>query len=83
MTVAAGDRVTVPLIVRNAGDVVEDYMVEIVGVPAAWTTVEPSQFTLYPGTAQVAQVEINPPRSSAVPAGELRFGVHVVPDRAS
>ncbi len=79
VTVEAGDRVTVPLTVKNTSDVVEDYTIDIVGVPAAWTTVEPSQFTLYPGTAQVATVDIHPPRSSDVLAGALRFGVHVVP----
>ena len=79
VSVEAGGRVSLPLNVRNTGEVVEDYLVEIVGVPAAWTTVEPSDFTLYPGTAQVATVDVHPPRSSEVPAGEMQFGVHVVP----
>ena len=79
VTVEAGDRVTLPLAVTNNSEVVEDYQIDIVGVPAAWTTVEPSHFTLYPGTAQQATVELHPPRSPEVPAGEFRFGVHVVP----
>lgn len=79
VSVEAGGFVAIPLSVTNSGEVVEDYQVSIVGVPSEWTTVEPSHFTLYPGTAQDATVEIRPPRSSAVPAGEFRFGVHVVP----
>lgn len=79
VTVEAGSRVSVPLNVRNTGEVVEDYLIDIVGVPSAWTTVEPAHFTLYPGTAQEATVDIHPPRSSGVPAGAMQFGVHVVP----
>lgn len=79
VSVEAGGRVTLPLNVRNTGEVVEDYLVEILGVPSAWTTVDPQHFTLYPGTAQVATVDVHPPRSSEVPAGELRMGVHVLP----
>ncbi len=79
VTVEAGSQVSVPLNVKNTGEVVEDYLIDIVGVPSAWTTVEPARFTLYPGTSQVASVDIHPPRSSEVPAGRLQFGVHVVP----
>ena len=79
VSVEAGGRVTLPLSVRNTGDVVEDYEIEILGIPAAWTTVDPPTFTLYPGTAQEATVDVHPPRTSAVPAGEMRLGVHVVP----
>jgi len=79
VSVEAGDRATLPLNVTNTGEVVEDYLVEIIGVPSAWTTVDPPRFTLYPGTAQLATVDIHPPRSSEVPAGELRMGVHVLP----
>ncbi|MEI2732824.1 MAG: hypothetical protein V9G08_12655 [Dermatophilaceae bacterium] len=77
--VAAGERVTLPLNVKNIGEVVEDYRVEIVGTPAGWTTVDPPAFTLYPGTAQVATLDVHPPRTPDVPAGEVRFGVHVLP----
>lgn len=77
--VAAGERVTLPLNVKNTGEVVEDYRVEIVGTPAGWTTVDPPTFTLYPGTAQMATLDIHPPRTPDVPAGEVRLGVHVVP----
>ncbi len=77
--VEAGQYAALPLNVSNTGDVVEDYVLDIVGVPAAWATVEPARFTLYPGTSQTAMVHLRPPRSSQVPAGEQRFGVHVVP----
>ncbi|WP_347352188.1 hypothetical protein [Intrasporangium sp.] len=75
----AGESATIPLEVRNTGDVVEDYQLEVVGVPAGWTTIADPQFTLYPGTSTVTTLTVNPPRSSEVPAGRLSFGIRVVP----
>jgi biotin carboxyl carrier protein len=75
----AGEHVSLPLEVTNVGDTVEDYHLEVVGIPAQWTTIDHSEFTLYPGTSTVATLDVHPPRSSEVPAGELRFGIRVVP----
>ncbi|MDN5797531.1 MAG: hypothetical protein L0H79_17530 [Intrasporangium sp.] len=75
----AGDSATIPLEVRNTGDVVEDYQLEVVGVPAEWTTIADPEFTLYPGTSTVTTLTVSPPRSCEVPAGRLSFGIRVVP----
>lgn len=75
-----GTEAVVPLQIRNTGDVVEGYRIEVLGVPAAWTTVEPAVIEgLYPGTTTTATVRFAPPRSAAVPAGTLDFGIRVVP----
>jgi hypothetical protein len=75
----AGTSVQVPLQIRNTGDIVEGYHMEVVGPPAAWTTVEPDQITLFPGDMAVVNVDIHPPRSAKAPAGEHLYGVRVVP----
>lgn len=75
----AGHEAVVPLMIRNSGDIVEGYNVEVVGVPADWTVVEPAQISLYPGDTATARVAFRPPRTPMVPAGELPFGVRVVP----
>lgn len=75
-----GTEAVVPLQIRNTGDVVEGYRIEVLGAPAAWTTVEPAVIEgLYPGTTTTATVRFAPPRSAAVPAGQLDFGIRVVP----
>jgi len=75
-----GMEAVVPLHIRNTGDLVEGYRIEVLGSPAAWTTVEPAVIEgLYPGTTTTATVRFAPPRSSAVPAGLLDFGIRVVP----
>ena len=82
VTVEAGERVALPLQVTNARDVVEDYRVELRGIPAEWCSVEPEEFNLYPGTAQTVTVDVHPPRASWVSAGEARLGVLIEPLRA-
>src|SRR3954469_3493962 len=37
----AGEQVVIPLQIRNNGEIVEGYRLEVVGPPAAWSTVEP------------------------------------------
>jgi hypothetical protein len=75
----AGGQAVVPLHIRNNGNLVEGYRFEIVGAPADWTVVEPPEVSLYPGTSTTATVNFRPPRTSTVHAGELPFGVRVVP----
>jgi hypothetical protein len=69
----------VPLQIRNNGQVVEGYEISVIGVPAAWATVEPAEVSLYPGTTTTATVTFRPPRSARTPAGEQAFGVKVQP----
>lgn len=75
-----GEEVTVPVTVRNTGAIVEAYRIEVLGVPGDWTVVEPAVIEgLYPDTATTATLTFRPPRSAEVPAGDLQFGVRVVP----
>ncbi|HEX8626544.1 MAG TPA: hypothetical protein VF755_00040, partial [Catenuloplanes sp.] len=76
---APGAETTCQLTVRNTGDLVEAYQLEVVGDAAAWASVEPPTTTLYPGAEAVVLVVFRPPRSPLVPAGERPFAVRVVP----
>jgi hypothetical protein len=79
VSVAPGGAVEVPVTVRNAGDTVEGYRIEILGVPGEWVTVEPATLTLYPAGSDTVTVTFQPPRSARVDAGDRTFGVRVVP----
>lgn len=74
-----GTEAVIPLQIRNNGEIVEGYRIEVVGAPAAWAVVDPPDLSLYPGTSTTATVTFRPPRSASVPAGEQRFGVVVTP----
>ncbi|MEU9622960.1 MULTISPECIES: hydrolytic protein [unclassified Streptomyces] len=79
VTVSPGAEATTSLTVRNDGDIVEAYTLEVVGDCAAWSTVEPARVSLYPGTSEVVTVRLAPPRSHEVRAGEIPLGVRVLP----
>lgn len=79
MRLDPGGQVTIPVTIRNTGDIVEGYEITVVGPPAAWATVEPATVSLYPGASTTATVSFHPPRAASVPAGELQYGVVVTP----
>ncbi|WLQ38208.1 hydrolytic protein [Streptomyces castrisilvae] len=79
VTVSPGTEATTTLTVRNDGDIVEAYTLEVVGDSAPWTTVEPARVSLYPGTSQTVTVRFAPPRSHEVRAGEVPVGIRVLP----
>ena len=74
-----GARATVPLHIRNDGEIVEEYRLQVVGPSGSWTEVVPGIVSLYPGQDATASVEFRPPRSSEVPAGEFPYAVQVLP----
>ncbi|MFD4910599.1 COG1470 family protein [Kitasatospora purpeofusca] len=79
VTVTPGGTATTSLTVRNDGDIVEAYRLEVVGDCAAWTTVEPDRVSLYPGTSETVTIRLAPPRSPRVRAGEVPLAVRVLP----
>ncbi|MFG3100533.1 hydrolytic protein [Streptomyces sp. NPDC048182] len=79
VAVTPGETAETTLTVRNDGDIVEAYSMEVVGDCAPWTTVEPARISLYPGTSETVTIRLAPPRSSAVRAGEVPLGVRVLP----
>ncbi|MFJ9110548.1 hydrolytic protein [Streptomyces sp. NPDC102283] len=79
MTVSPGGTATTTLTVRNDGDIVEAYTLEVVGDCAAWSTVEPARVSLYPGTSETVTLKFAPPRSHEVRAGETPLAVRVLP----
>ncbi|MFD3649279.1 hydrolytic protein [Streptomyces cyaneofuscatus] len=79
VTVSPGGTATTTLTVRNDGDIVEAYTLEVVGDCAAWSTVEPARVSLYPGTSETVTLTFAPPRSHEVKAGETPLAVRVLP----
>jgi hypothetical protein len=78
LSVEPGAEATAEIKVRNTGTVVDQFNLDVVGEPAAWSTVQPSTLSLLPGTEGTATVAFRPPRSSDVAAGSFPFGVRVV-----
>jgi hypothetical protein len=64
--------------VRNTGMVVDQVLLDILGDASPWTTVEPAQINMLPGSDAIGHVKFRPPRSSAVAAGITPFAVRAM-----
>ena len=79
VTVAPGAEVRCPILVRNTGDIVDQFTFEVLGPAAAWATVEPASISLFPGAAETVQLCFRPLRTADTTAGPVPFGVKILP----
>jgi hypothetical protein len=78
VTADPGGETSCSIRVRNTGKVVDQILLDVLGDAQPWSTVEPAQLNLLPGTDAVARVVFRPPRSGAVPAGTVPFAVRAI-----
>lgn len=77
LAVAPGEDVTCTVVVRNTGDLVDEFTVDVVGDAGAWATAEPASVNLVPQASASVVVRFAPPRATEVAAGPVAFGVRV------
>jgi hypothetical protein len=73
-----GATTTATMLVRNTGQVVDQFTIDVVGNSAEWTKVEPRVVNLLPGADVEVTVTFAPAKSPLVPAGVVPFGLRVV-----
>lgn len=79
LDVVPGEQATCGLTVRNNGDIVESYQLQVVGEVAPWTVLDQPTLSLYPGSETRVTVTFAPPRSFRAGLGEVPFAVRVLP----
>jgi hypothetical protein len=72
-----GGELSITVTLRNAGSVVDEFTIEVLGNGASWATVDPPTVPLFPAAEGNARITFRPPRASSTPAGEVGFGVMV------
>ncbi|MGX7826383.1 COG1470 family protein [Actinokineospora sp. 24-640] len=77
LSVAAGDEATCEIRVRNGGQVVDQFSVDLIGETVPWTRAEPATVNLMPGGEVTVALVFAPPKSSEVLAGTYAFAVRV------
>ena len=77
LAVEPGQEVTCPVIIRNAGMVVDQFAIDVVGASAGWAVAEPSVVNLMPGESVTVTVRFAPPVSADVLADSVPFGIRV------
>jgi hypothetical protein len=78
LSVDAGAEVACEVRVRNSGQVVDQFAVDIVGDATGWATATPNIVNLLPGAEATVRVVFSPPRTSEVLAGVVPFGIRVL-----
>jgi hypothetical protein len=76
--VEPGESVSWSYRIRNSGQVVDQFMIDVVGDAGEWATAEPAEVNLFPGGEEEVTITFAPPRSSSVLAGEVAFAVRIV-----
>ena len=77
--VEPGGVATVRIKVQNSGQIVDEFAIEILGDPAAWSSSVPPMLRLFPGQEDLATITFRPPRSAEVRSGDIPFAVRVQP----
>ena len=77
VTAAPGGAGVAQVLIRNTGTVVDQFAINLVGDASAWARPVPPAISLFPGADQTIEIHFSPPRSSAVVAGTVPYGVRV------
>jgi hypothetical protein len=79
LDVAPGDVASLDVRIRNAGNVVDEFAIQVLGDASAWATVEPRSLKLFPGEESSCTVRFAAPRVPWLTPGALPFGIKVTP----
>src|SRR3954465_676120 len=78
LLVQPGGEVSVFIQVRNTGEIVDQYVFEVLGEAAQWASIEPAELSLFPDAEGEIKLTFKPPRDAATAAGSIPFGLKVV-----
>lgn len=65
--------------ISNTGSIVEQFSILFLGEVAGWASADPPVVSLFPGAQQIVTLTFAPPRDHTTSAGEVPFGVKVIP----
>ncbi|HEY4607750.1 MAG TPA: hypothetical protein VIH06_01055, partial [Ilumatobacteraceae bacterium] len=77
--VVPGTSAVFQLTIANLGDTTETFSLGPVGLAAGWTTIRPGSVTLFGGSHEVVDVEVQPPLLPSTTAGPTALTVRIVP----
>lgn len=75
VTVQPGGEGVAEVRIRNTGAVVDQFALNLVGQASAWARCDPPVISLFPNAEETVRVHFSPPRTSAVTAGLIHYGV--------
>lgn len=81
LQVAPGGSAATTATIKNAGDVVEAYSIEVEGIDRQWCSLSVSSVSLFPGDHEQVQLTVRPPKESASRAGAYDVALKVTSNR--
>jgi hypothetical protein len=79
VSVEPGNVATVRVKVQNTGQIVDEFVIDVLGDAAAWASSSPPMVRLFPGQEEVATISFRPARAADVRSGDVPFAVRVQP----
>jgi hypothetical protein len=76
-SVQPGGETSCEIRIRNSGQIVDQFTLEVLGDASGWAVVEPTTVSLFPGAEAVARIRFRPPKISSIPAKSIPFAVRV------
>ena len=77
--VEPGSSAVLHLTVANLGESTDTFSVAPVGLASAWTTIRPAVVTLFGGSEEILDIEVNAPMLPSTTAGPTALSVRIVP----
>lgn len=77
VTVQPGGEGATEVRIRNTGTVVDQFACNLVGDASAWARCEPPVLGIFPNAEGTVRIIFSPPRTSAVTAGLVAYGIRV------
>jgi hypothetical protein len=63
--------------IRNTGEIVDEFVFEVLGEAARWAELDPPALSLFPGAEGELKLTFRAPRVPTTPAGAMPFGLKV------
>ena len=79
VSVEPGNVASLRVKVQNNGQIVDEFVVDVLGDAASWASSNPPMVRLFPGQEEVVTVTFQPPRAAGVRSGDVPFAVRVQP----
>jgi hypothetical protein len=65
--------------VQNTGQIVDEFVIDVLGDAATWASSTPPMVRLFPGQEEIVTITFRPPRAAEVRSGDIPFAVRVQP----
>ena len=77
LELAPGESAETTIIIRNQGQIVDDFILKVEGLEPTWWTLSVPSVSLFPGDEDMAKLTLHPPKEGGARAGSHTFQIKV------